>query len=101
MTDGACSSTVELDKKFYGVEFIQTDNAGFSLEEYLLAKSEVANKKYRFLIMVGEGDSYNGLPMRLRSITSQVNSFLEATTETEMDNIIQDSYYNSGLIFSE
>jgi len=57
----------ELDKKFYGVEFIQTDRSGLSLDEYLQEKSDGASKKYHFLIMVGDGDSYNGLPMRLRT----------------------------------
>lgn len=55
----------ELDKKFYGVEFTQDDYAGLSLEEYLQVKTEIANNKYRFLIMVGDGNSYNGLPVHL------------------------------------
>ena len=57
----------ELDKKFYGVEFIQTDSSELSLDEYLQEKSDEANKKYRFLIMVGSGDSVDGLPMGLRT----------------------------------
>ena len=57
----------ELDKKFYGVEFIQTENAGLSLEDYLRIKSDGTNKKYNFLIMVGDGGSYNGLPVLLRT----------------------------------
>jgi len=57
----------ELDRKFYGVEFTQADNAGLSLDEYLRIQSDGANKKYHFLIMVGDGDNYNGLPVRLRT----------------------------------
>ena len=57
----------ELDKKYYGVEFIHTDSAELSLDEYLQAKSDGANNKYRFLIMVGDGGNYNGLPVRLRT----------------------------------
>lgn len=57
----------ELDRKFYGVEFVRTDNAGLSLDEYLQIKTDGANTKYRFLIMVGDGASYNGLPVRLRT----------------------------------
>lgn len=38
-----------------------------SLEEYLQHKLDAAQKKYRFLIMVGDGDSYNGLPVHLRT----------------------------------
>lgn len=57
----------ELDKKFYGAEFVETDQVELSLDEYLQFRAESAHKKYRFLIMVGDGDSYNGLPMRLRT----------------------------------
>lgn len=57
----------ELDKKFYGAKFEQTENASFSLEEYLRLKLENAHKKYRFLIMVGDGDSYHGLPVHLHT----------------------------------
>jgi len=57
----------ELDKKCYGVEFVETGQASLSLDEYLDAKDCSSNKKYRFLIMVGDGDSYNGLPTRLRT----------------------------------
>lgn len=57
----------ELDKKFYGVEFIHTDTADLSLEQYLQLKAENARKKYHFLIMIGDGDKYNGLPVHLRT----------------------------------
>lgn len=55
----------ELDKKFHDVEIITTDHAALPLDEYLKVKSESAHKKYRFLIMTGSGDTYNGLPVRL------------------------------------
>lgn len=57
----------ELDKKFYSIEYIQDENACLSLEEYLRIKTDSANNKYHFLIMVGDGESYNGLPVRLRT----------------------------------
>lgn len=57
----------ELDKKFYEVEYIQTDRAGALLDEYLKHHSESGVQKYRFLIMVGDGGSCNGLPARLRT----------------------------------
>ena len=57
----------ELDKTFYGVEYIQNDTAGLSLEEYLQRKADEANRKYRFLILVGEGECVDGLPIRLRT----------------------------------
>lgn len=55
----------ELDKKFYDMEFVETEQANLSLDEYLDFKASSSNRKYRFLIMVGDGDSYNGLPTRL------------------------------------
>ena len=57
----------ELDKKFYGVEFVQTDSSELSLDEYLQEKSDGADKKYRFLIMIGDGDDIDGLPVRLKT----------------------------------
>ena len=57
----------ELDRKFYGVKFVDTGQAELSLEEYLQAKAVGAQRKYRFLILVGEGENYNGLPKRLRT----------------------------------
>lgn len=57
----------ELDKHFYGVEHVKTDCSELSLEEYLQRKSDSAQRKYRFLIMVGEGESRDGLPIRLRT----------------------------------
>lgn len=57
----------ELDKKFYGVEFVKTDRAELSLDEYLQFQAERGQKKYHFLIMVGEGEYTNGLPVLLRT----------------------------------
>ncbi len=57
----------QLDKTFYGVEYVQNDTAGLPLEEYLQRKAGEANRKYRFLILVGEGERVNGLPIRLRT----------------------------------
>ena len=57
----------ELDKKFYGVEFEQTDLFGLTLDEYLHAQIDRTTKKYSFLIMLGTGEDYNGLPKLLRT----------------------------------
>lgn len=57
----------ELDKKFYGVEFVETGQTNLSLDEYIDFKASSSNRKYRFLIMVGDGGNYRGLPMRLRT----------------------------------
>lgn len=57
----------ELDKKFYGVYFMDAGQVDLPLDQYLKAKSESVPRKYHFLIMVGEGESYNGLPIFLRT----------------------------------
>ena len=57
----------ELDKKFYGVEFVETGQTNLSLDEYIDFKTSSSNRKYCFLIMVGDGSNYRGLPMRLRT----------------------------------
>ena len=57
----------ELDKKFYGVIYTQDENTGLPLDEYIRKKAEQENRKYRFLIMVGEGECHNDLPTRLRT----------------------------------
>ena len=57
----------ELDKTFYGVEFVANDTATLPLREYLETKLHQMNPKYRFLILVGQGATYHGLPMHLRT----------------------------------
>lgn len=57
----------ELDKKFYDIRYIKDKTYDVPLEEYIKAKSTESFTKYRFLVLVGEGESYNGLPMRLRT----------------------------------
>ena len=58
---------VELDKKFYGMEFVEDDNADLPLDEYLQAKTNQTDRKYRFLVLVGDGDECNSLPVRLKT----------------------------------
>ena len=57
----------ELDKKFYGVTYTKDENTGLSLDAYIQKKAEQENRKYRFLIMVGEGERHNDLPICLRT----------------------------------
>lgn len=57
----------ELDKKFYGVSFVQNETADLPLDEYIRTKQAAAESKYHFLVMIGEGETYNGLPLRLRT----------------------------------
>ena len=57
----------ELDKKFYGVEFVSDQTAALSAEEFIKAKSKEFFSKYRFLILIGEGEIVNGLPAQLRT----------------------------------
>jgi len=57
----------ELDKKFYDMEFIQNEDSRLTLDEYLHKKTDLANKNYRFLIMVGDRKGDNTLPLHLRT----------------------------------
>ena len=45
----------ELDKKYYSVEFVPSEQDELSMEEYLQWKVEDERKKYSFLVMVGDG----------------------------------------------
>ena len=77
----------ELDKKFYGTEYILNETARLPLDEYLGLKVKGINRKYRFLIMVGEGECRNGLPMRLRT---RLKNRLHRSIYVEL------SYYKDG-----
>ena len=57
----------ELDKYFYGVEYTCTETAELSTADYIRAWSEASEQKYRFLVMVGDGEECQGLPCRLRT----------------------------------
>ena len=46
---------------------METGQTPLSLDEYLDFKVGGSNRKYRFLIMVGEGERCNGLPALLRT----------------------------------
>lgn len=56
----------ELDKQFYGVHFITTERFDLSVDDYIRTWF-AAKQKYRFLILVGEGELDHGLPVRLRT----------------------------------
>lgn len=77
----------ELDKKFYGVEFVETGQMPLSLDEYLDFKASSSNRKYRFLIMVGEGERWNGLSMRLRT---------RLKTKLHRSVYVEPAYYKDG-----
>ena len=86
----------ELDKKFYGVEFVETGQAGLTLDEYLDFKAGSSNKKYRFLVMVGDGDIYNGLPMRLRTrLKTKLHRavYVELTYHKDGKGVVKQCYY--------
>lgn len=57
----------ELDKKFYGVQFTHTGRADLPLDQYVKTNLANMNQKYHFLIMVGEGERYNGIPLYIRT----------------------------------
>ena len=86
----------ELDKRFYGVEFVQSEQAGLSTEEYLKFRAENAPKKYRFLIMVGEGELYNSLPVRLRTrlkTNLHRSVFVELAYYKDGQGVVKDCHY--------
>lgn len=86
----------ELDKQFYGVEYVETDQAGLSLDEYLQFHTESGHRKYRFMIMVGDGDSINGLPMRLRTrLKSKLHRavYVELTYYKDGKGAVSQCYY--------
>lgn len=57
----------ELDKKFYSIEFLGDNTGDLSADDYIAAKSTESFSKYRFLVLVGDGEDYNGLPARLHT----------------------------------
>lgn len=86
----------ELDKKFYGVEFVETEQAGLPLDEYLQFRSKSGHRKYHFLIMVGNGDNYNGLPMHLRTrLKTKLHRavYIELTYHKDGKGVVRQCYY--------
>ena len=86
----------ELDKKFYGVEFVETEQTNFSLDEYIDFKTSSSNRKYRFLIMVGDGSNYHGLPMRLRTRLKTKfhrSVYVELAYYRDGKGVVQQCYY--------
>ena len=86
----------ELDKKFYGVEFVETGQTPLSLDEYLDFKAEGSNRKYRFLIMVGEGERCNGLPALLRTrLKTKLHRsvYVELAYYRDGKGVVQQCYY--------
>lgn len=57
----------QLDKKFYGVELVQSSTYDMTLNEYLNYHESLTRTKYHFLIMEGSVDTVNGLPSKLRT----------------------------------
>jgi hypothetical protein len=78
----------ELDSSFYSVEFIETDTAELSVEKYIEERSNSENKKYRFLIMIGEGEQINGLPSKL---VTRIKNKLHRSIFVEL------AYYRDGM----
>ena len=78
----------ELDKKFYGVTYVQDANTDLPIEDYLKVKLKATERKYRFLIMVGSGELYNGLPVYLRT---RLKNNLHRSVYIEL------AYYKDGM----
>ena len=80
--------SAELDKHFYGVELIQTDQADLPLDDYIRAWSEQVDCKYQFLIFVGYGGKYNNLPMAMKT---RIKNKLHRSIFIEL------AYYKDGM----
>ena len=78
----------ELDKQFYGVDFCHGETASLTQEEYIRRWQVTHCGKYRFLVMIGSGELYNGLPSRLRT---RFKSKLHRSIYIEL------GYYKDGL----
>ncbi len=86
----------ELDKKFYDVEFIRTAQAEYSMDEYIRFKIESGCKKYNFLIMVGDGEYRDGLPMHLRTrLKNKLHRsvYVELKYYKDGNGVVQQCYY--------
>ncbi len=86
----------ELDKRFYGVEFVSNDTSDLSLDDYIEAWSDNPNKQYRFLIMLGDGEPINGLPPRLRTrLKNKLHRSIYIELEYYKDGkgVVKDCYY--------
>ena len=86
----------ELDKKYYSVEFVPSEQDELSMEEYLQWKVEDERKKYSFLVMVGDGESYGGLPVRLRTrLKNRLHRsvYIELKYYKEGKGVVHQCYY--------
>lgn len=58
--------STELDKKYYGVEI--TDKfADLSRYEFIVIQLKKLQRKYNFLIFIGEGEPVNGIPSIIKT----------------------------------
>lgn len=78
----------ELDKKFYGVEYTASDTEEATTEDFICLWERKTNNRYRFLIMVGNGALYNGLPVSLRT---RLKNKLHRSVYVELE------YYKEGI----
>ena len=86
----------ELDKHFYGIEFISSETSDLPLEDYIESWSDNPNKQYRFLIMLGDGEPINGLPPRLRTrLKNKLHRSIYIELEYYKDGkgVVKDCYY--------
>lgn len=86
----------ELDKKFYDIEFRQTDSTSLTIDKYLQTKSESLHRKYRFLIMIGSGAIHNGLPSCLRTrLKNKLHHsiFIELQYYKDGKGVVNQCYY--------
>ena len=86
----------EFNKKFYGIEFVQSAHSDLTLEEYLRFRLEDAHKKYNFLIMVGDGELHHGLPEHLHTrLKNKLHRsvYIELAHYKDETGVIRQCYY--------
>lgn len=86
----------ELDKKYYSTEFVHAGQDGLTTDQYLRLKMQDERKKYCFLVMVGDGEHYDGLPVRLRTrLKNKLHRsvYVELKYYKEGKGVVQQCYY--------
>ena len=85
----------ELDRNFYGAEFI-SDGAEYDYEVFITRCLEQFKRKYKFLIMVGEGEIINGLPTILKTRLKNRNHrsiYFEVRHYKNNRGVVHDCWY--------
>jgi len=61
--------TTELDRAYYGIEY-SDEYSDLNKQEFIEAKLLDFKSRYTFLVLMGNGEQYNGLPLKLTTIVA-------------------------------